>query len=131
MRKFMSTLICLVLSAAPAALAQSTTPRTVTASATTADLLDRELTRFSGMHLAFADCQARMAEIETMLGASGYGPRATHTWPDGSVYAGWYDSAHHITVMAVAGPSDDGQGFQLDAYTIEGQFRWTNDLSVP
>ena len=120
MRTFMPTLLCLALSTAPAALAQ-----------TSADALISQLARLSGTHLAFSDCQARMTDMETMLGASGYGPRATRTGTNGSVYAGWYHAARHLTVMAVAAPNDDGRGYGLYAYTVAGQVRGNDYLPMP
>lgn len=123
MQKLMPTLLYLVLSFSPAALAQSTVPSPVTAIPANADSLNRELARFFGTNLAFTDCRARMADMETMLGTMGYGSRSTRTWSDGRVYAGWYDAVHDMTVMAVAAPSDDGHGYQLDAYTLEGRGR--------
>ena len=130
MRKFMPTLMCLALSIAPAALACVAAPLAVV-SASAADSLNAHLTRFSGSNLTFAACQDRMLEMETMLGATGYGRRSTRSWNDGSVYARWYDARHDTTVMAVAMPSDDGRGYALNAYAVEGQMHWNEYLPVP
>jgi hypothetical protein len=131
MRQFMPTLMCLVLSTAPIALAQSTAVSTVAASTIAAYSLNAQLGRYAGSGLSLTDCQARMAEMEAMLGASGYGRRSTRSWTDGSVYARWYDAGHDTTVMAVAMPSGDGRGYSLDAYTVEGQVHWNDYLPVP
>ena len=131
MRQFMPTLMCLVLSTAPIALAQSTAVSPAAATTVAASSLNAQLAKYSGSGLAFTDCQARMAEMETMLGASGYGRRSTRSWTDGSVYARWYDAGHDTTVMAVAMPSDDGRGYALDAYTVEGKVRWNEYLPMP
>ena len=124
MRTFLPTLMCLALSITPAALAQST-PSPVTVSTTGADALVGQLARFSGTHLAFSDCQARMADMEAMLGAAGYGSRRTRAWSDGSVYASWYSPALSRTVMAVATLNDGQQDYELLAYTLDGRVRWT------
>ena len=130
MRTFIPALMCLVLSTASAALAQSTSS-VVTASTTGADVLVGQLARFSSAHLAFTDCQARMAEMETMLGASGYGSRVTRAWSDGKVYASWYSPARHMTVMAMVTPNDGQQDYGLSAYSLEGRVRWTDYLPLP
>jgi hypothetical protein len=121
MRTFIPTLMCLALSTA---LAQSNT-------SPSADTLVGKLALFSGTHLAFSDCQARMADMERMLGASGYGSRRTRAWSDGSVYASWYSPARHVTVMAVATPNGSDQDYGLSAYSLDGQVRWTDYLPLP
>ena len=130
MRKFMPTLMCLIVSIAPTALAQSTAPSAVV-SASATDSLNAQLTHFSGSNLTFADCQARMVKMETMLGASGYGRRFSRSLTDGSLFAKWYDSVHDTTVVAMAMPSDDGRGYGLDAYAVEGRVHWTDYLPMP
>ena len=129
MRTFIPTVMCLALSITSAALAQSTSSPPA-ASTTGTDVLVSQLARFSGMHLAFSDCQARMADLEAMLGATGYSARATRSF-DGMVYASWYSPARHVTVMAVATPNDGHQDYGLSAYTLEGPVRWTDDLPLP
>ena len=121
MRTFIPTLMCLALSTV---LAQST-------SSSSGDALVGQLARFSGTHLAFSDCQARMADMESMLGASGYGSRATRAWSDGRVYASWYSAARHVTVMAVAMPNDGQQDYGLSAYSLDGRVRWADYLPLP
>ena len=131
MRQFMSTLMCLVLSTAPIALAQTTAVSTAAASTVALYALNVQLDRYSASGLTFTDCQARMTEMESMLGASGYGRRSTRSWTDGSVYARWYDAGHDTTVMAVAMPSDDGRGYALSTYAVEGQVHWNEYLPMP
>ena len=130
MRNFMTTLICLVLSTAPAALAQPTIPRVDKATAISSTLT-AQLPHFAGSHMTFTDCQGRMSELETMLGTKGFGRRTTHALTDGSVYVRWYDQTNDVTVTTIASPSDDGQGYSLDTYAAEGHGRWTDYLPMP
>jgi hypothetical protein len=130
MRKFMTTLMCLVLTTAPFALAQPNVQKVERANAISSSLT-AQLPHFSGSHMAFTDCQGRMSELETMLVKTGFGRRITHNLTDGSVYVRWYDQTNDVTVTTIASPSDDGQGYSLDTYAAEGHGRWTDYLPMP
>ena len=131
MRKLLSTLMCVVLSTVPAALAQSTAAGTVEARVTKADTLDFELARLHGSNLSFTECQSRMTAMEPMLSAAGYGRRLNHGMTDGSVFTRWYDPLQNRTVVAISMPSDDGRGYGFDAYAVAGQVHWTEYLPMP
>ena len=134
MHKFPLSLVCITLIAASfhMAAAQPTSPRNVVAaSPAVTNALTAQLARFFGTRMTFTECQSRMSDLETMLGTSGFGRRSMRSQSDGSMSARWYNPTRDLTVMAVASPSDDGQGFAFDAYAMEGRVRWAEYLPLP
>ena len=87
--------------------------------------ISAQLQTMSASDLTLEQCQERLAAIDTMLRAAGYGSARRMRMENGASLARWYDGQRRTTVLVIMDQHENGDTFM--AAEVPGLVRW-NEL---